>query len=77
MKRLPASCHCPDPSCTAAEETEMEYARQTLRLVEERDEARAALRNFVREHLEEIHDVSYEYCRLCIEARRILGEVEP
>ena len=37
----------------------------------ERDEARAALRNFVREHLEEIHDVSDEYCRLCIEARRI------
>ena len=40
MKRLPSSCHCPDPSCTATEETEMEYARQTLRLVEERDEAR-------------------------------------
>ena len=39
MKRLPASCHCPDPSCTAPEETEMEYARQALRLVEERDVA--------------------------------------
>ena len=61
-------------SCGRAEDTEQGLVKQgeelRLQAVKERDEAMAALRNFVREHLEEIHDVSDEY-RLCIEARRI------